>query len=329
MSSSVFRGEDAPTLTGQSPRRLNRPGGGFATLAAVFLFTLGLFGPALADAPMGTAVAVRQDASLVGVTQVTLLQGSDLFEGQTIKTGPVGEVQVIFADDTHLVVGPNSALIVEKYLMRADGTAGKFAVNALAGTFRFLTGNSEKSAYKIITPTGTLGVRGTKFDFTVDPRTGRTKVVLFEGQVFLCAHSKDCVTISQRCSVGAVNTPRDAELFDSKSEKREVSNADFRYVESQDSLKTDFRVRKPGECGSGAPLIADNKVTDNGALPPPPPPPPAPPPPPPPVCDPPGDHHDGPGEHHHENGDDHEGDEGDEGDHNHDGHHQGHPNGPP
>ena len=68
-------------------------------------------------------------------------------------------------------------------LVRADGTAGKFAVNALAGTFRFLTGNSEKSAYQIITPTGTLGVRGTKFDFTVDPRTGQTKVVLFEGQV--------------------------------------------------------------------------------------------------------------------------------------------------
>ena len=195
MSNSVFRGEDAPTLTGQSPRRLNWPVGGFGTLAAVSLFTLGLFGPALADAPMGTAVAVRQDASLVGATQVTLLQGSDLFEGQTIKTGPVGEVQVIFADDTHLVVGPNSALIVEKYLMRADGTAGKFAVNALAGTFRFLTGNSEKSAYQIITPTGTLGVRGTKFDFTVDPQTGRTKVVLFEGQVLhvcplqgLCDH---------------------------------------------------------------------------------------------------------------------------------------------
>lgn len=267
MSNSGFWGQSAPELGGRTRRRLVWLGRAASLFAAALLFGLGLQSPVFADAPMGTAVAVRQDASLVGTKQVTLLQGSDLFEGQTIKTGPVGEVQVIFADDTHLVVGPNSALIVEKYLMRADGTAGKFAVNALAGTFRFLTGNSEKSAYQIITPTGTLGVRGTKFDFTVDPRTGQTKVVLFEGQVFLCARLKDCVTISERCSVGAVNTVSDAELFDRKSQKREIANADFRYVESQQSLKTEFRVHKPGECGSGAPLMIDNKVAESGERP--------------------------------------------------------------
>jgi hypothetical protein len=297
MSNSALGGLGALAPAGLSLRGRNWQQKSVWALVAAVLFSLGLLGPALADAPMGTAVAVRQDASLVGAKQVTLLQGSDLFEGQTIKTGPVGEVQVIFADDTHLVVGPNSALIIEKYLMRADGTAGKFAVNALAGTFRFLTGNSEKSAYQIITPTGTLGVRGTKFDFTVDPRTGQTKVVLFEGQVFLCARSKDCVTISERCSVGAVNTPRDAELFDRKSEKREIANADFRYVESQQSLKTEFRVRKPSECGGGA-VIAEHDVAENGVIPVVEAPAAPPPPPPPPVCED-DDEHDG-GPHGHE-----------------------------
>ena len=64
--------------------------------------------------------------------------------------------------------------------------------------------------------------------------------------------------------MGAVNTIRDAELFDRKSEKREIANADFRYIQSQQSLKTDFRVRKSSECGSGAPMMIDNKIAENG-----------------------------------------------------------------
>ena len=46
----------------------------------------------------------------------------------------------------------------------------------LSGTARFITGSSDKRAYRIVTPQGTMGVRGTAFDLTV--RNGRTHLLL-------------------------------------------------------------------------------------------------------------------------------------------------------
>ena len=40
-----------------------------------------------------------------------------------------------------------------------DESAGRFAINALSGTFRFTTGRAPKDRYVIETPTGTIGVR--------------------------------------------------------------------------------------------------------------------------------------------------------------------------
>ena len=38
------------------------------------------------------------------------------------------------------------------------------AIRLTSGAFRFVTGNSEKTAYKITTPLATIGVRGTTLD---------------------------------------------------------------------------------------------------------------------------------------------------------------------
>ena len=183
-----------------------------------------------------------------GAEKVTLITGAQLREGETVVTGLNGEVQVIFSDQTHLVIGSGSSLIIERYLMRTDGTPQKFAINALAGTFRFITGNGEKSAYNIDTPTGTLGVRGTEFDFTVDRVTGHTNVILFEGGVKLCARSGGCVLLSERCSVGAMDQSDGAGLLTRESERRRIAGSEFPYLKSQFRLLREFRVLSPQQC---------------------------------------------------------------------------------
>ncbi len=78
-------------------------------------------------------------------SQERILQvGTDVSVGETIVTGPAGQVQIVFDDNTRLVVGPGSALLVETYLLASSNTAEKLTVNALGGTFRFITGNSPK-----------------------------------------------------------------------------------------------------------------------------------------------------------------------------------------
>lgn len=198
---------------------------------------------------LGQVAEVRPEATGgFGQARISLLKGSDLREGETVVTGSNGEVQVVFSDQTRLVIGRGSSLVIERYLMRNDGTPQKFAVNALAGTFRFITGNGDKNAYKIATPTGTIGIRGTEFDFTVERRTGQTSVVLFHGAVILCPTAGQCVTLSERCGVAQLVSKREADVVTREAERLKVAGTAFPYVASQSRLLRDFRVTRPGQC---------------------------------------------------------------------------------
>lgn len=198
---------------------------------------------------LGQVAEVRPEATGgFGQARTSLIKGSELREGETVVTGQNGEVQVVFSDQTRLVIGRGSSLIIERYLMRNDGTPEKFAVNALAGTFRFITGNGDKNAYKIATPTGTIGIRGTEFDFTVEGGTGLTSIVLFHGAVILCPRAGKCVTLSERCGVAQLVSKREADVVTQEAERLKLAGTAFPYVASQSRLLDDFRVTRPGQC---------------------------------------------------------------------------------
>jgi len=123
----------------------------------------------LAAETAGTAVAVLQQSILTASGQQRVLaEGAPVATGDVVQTGPNGQAQLLFEDGTRIVVGRNSNLVIESALFRADKTAERLAINALRGSFRFISGRSASAAYSIRTPTATLAVRGTTFDFTVD-----------------------------------------------------------------------------------------------------------------------------------------------------------------
>jgi len=198
----------------------------------------------------GKALGVDPDASAItdAVTR-TLTVGSDLAIGDIVVTGESGLVQILFDDKTELVVGPRSRLIIEDYLLRADGSAGKFAINALSGTFRFATGVAAKDRYLIKTPTGTIGVRGTEFDFNVDEEG--TEVLLFKGGLQLCNLKGVCVSLDGTCQVGTFDLaeallvgPTD----EINGEARKDLKQAFRYAEAQGPLMRQFWVDNARQC---------------------------------------------------------------------------------
>lgn len=223
-------------------------GGRPAAFAAALALLLA--GPA-EGAAIAKAVDVRPEATGVynGSTLV-LSAEDDLFVGQRITTGSAGQVQIVFADDTHMVVGPGSSLVIETYLMRNGGTASQFAVSALGGTFRFITGKSNKNAYKIDTPTGTIGVRGTRFDFTVTTR--KTDIVLFDGEVTFCSNTGGCTSVQGKCDVGTSDNAA-TEVIGKGSSKHSSATSQFIYVKSQRSLGNGFKVNGASACGGSAP----------------------------------------------------------------------------
>lgn len=144
----------------------------------------------------------------------TLTVGSAIFEHDKITVGG-GNVQILFVDNTKLVLGPGSSLVIEKFLMRDSNTAKKVSINALRGTFRFITGKSPKSAYDIKTANATIGIRGTGFDYWVKGDTG---VAVHDGKVRLCSLTKSCVDLNAGCDLGLSQNSKSKELFgESKS----------------------------------------------------------------------------------------------------------------
>ncbi|WP_158626050.1 FecR family protein [Arsenicitalea aurantiaca] len=205
-----------------------------------------------ASAQMGRALGVTPEAqSVLGAQVRTLTVGTDVTVGERVETGPNGLVELLFSERTKLVVGPGSALLIEEYLLRSDQTASSFAVNALSGTFRFMSGQSPKSAYQIRTPTGTIGVRGTEFDFAVTPTD--TNVILYSGEATLCAVSGNCVELTESCALGTFSNQTSA-VLDSNRGTRSQLRPLFPFSTSQYPLSYAFRVNQGENCLNPPPV---------------------------------------------------------------------------
>jgi len=219
--------------------------------------------PAAFAANEGTAVGVDPDAvARISAVERILEVGADVSVGEVIATGPSGLVQIVFDDDTRLVVGPHSALLIEDYLMAGSNSAQKFTIDALGGSFRFITGNSPKPAYSITTPTAAIAVRGTEFDLVVLP--GATRVMLYEGALQLCAAAGQCQALTQRCEV-ATASRQSAELFVRDDPARIPLSLEFRYARFQSPLLPPFRVSGAALCAEDSAIEAleENSGDDN------------------------------------------------------------------
>jgi hypothetical protein len=197
---------------------------------------------AQAAEPSGTVVAVvpASQASGSAGTRMLVTTGP-VYMGDVITTSAGGEAQIQLADDTRLVVGPNSRMVVDAFVFDGQGKAKDVTLNAVRGAFRFITGSSRKSAYKIATPTATIGVRGTQFDFSVD-RSGQLNFALFEGQARVCPRNGRCIVLDGACSVAVFPRLGAAEELPAGSARTNLLKSKFPYIASQRGLRAAFRV---------------------------------------------------------------------------------------
>jgi hypothetical protein len=200
-------------------------------------------------ASSGSAVAVEKGGVVVDVSQFAAVDGTagartlvvdgPVYMGDVIRTGPKGTAQILLRDDTRLVVGPSSYMTVDSFVFSGD-KARDISLNAVRGAFRFITGLSAKQAYEIRTPSATIGVRGTRFDFSIDWR-GRMALALYEGAAQLCNRRKECIVVSGTCSVALTQRFRPTKPL-SPDEQRGLLSSAFPFLEKQKTLKAAFQV---------------------------------------------------------------------------------------
>lgn len=200
-----------------------------------------------------SVVDVARAAGQAGDRPLTI--GASVFVGDLVKTDANGEAQLLFQDGTRMVVGSNSSLVIEEFLFGGKSAENRFAVQALGGAFRFISGEGGDKDYSIRTPSGSISVRGTAFDFTVVPGKD-TKVVLLEDEVTLCKDERngeegECETVATPCAV--LRSEEDDEKVEEVGDdagRQEMIDESFPYVRSDKHLREDFQVAGHG-CASG------------------------------------------------------------------------------
>lgn len=197
---------------------------------------------------IGAVVKVLPGATVTRAGQVSdLLAGQGVASGDRIETDKGGQVQLLFDDETRMAIGPSSSLVIDDVRMRKNGTARKFAVSAVAGGFRFLSGKSPKPVYSLTTPTATMGIRGTAFDFVVR-KSAQTDLVLFTGEVRMCSKSGGCRPVTGGCAAVKMDANGAINDVSKHSEKRDLIFDGFSFVTEQRKLLPEFRTDL-GLCG--------------------------------------------------------------------------------
>ena len=163
-------------------------------LTAVAFSLFALAGSATAAEKIGTATLIK---TAVSGDYGAIVVRAPVHRNERIRTSQSGLGEFLFRDGTKLAVGWGSNVVVDNFVFDDSGTAKKLTIKAAKGTFRWISGKSVSTAYEIKTPAGTIGVRGTKFDFYVDAN-GTTAVVLLSGAAQFCG-AGGCVPLRRRC----------------------------------------------------------------------------------------------------------------------------------
>jgi hypothetical protein len=152
--------------------------------------------PAYAQARVGEAAVVKNEVVRVaGPASNQINVGDDVLRDEIVRTGLDSAARLVMADSTNLSLGPNATITLDRTVFSDEHTYQDIAIKLTTGTFRFVTGHSEKAAYKISTPLATIGVRGTILDIL--SQRGKTTVVLQEGASRVCATGGQCVELTE------------------------------------------------------------------------------------------------------------------------------------
>jgi hypothetical protein len=129
-----------------------------------------------ADDTIGLVTEVKGQAFVVRNGQQHVPEaGFKLKINDTLSTGPDAAIGVIFNDETVLSIGANSELAVNEYVFNPDQSRFSFVVKMVRGTAAYMSGLIAKispESARFITPSASIGIRGTKMVIQVENDKG-------------------------------------------------------------------------------------------------------------------------------------------------------------
>jgi len=112
----------------------------------------------------GDVKVVRDNLEFIPVT------GTELFNKDLLKTGPGGGVGILLLDNTIFSLGHDSELKLDKFYFNPSQKTFSLVTRMVKGTFVFISGLMGKmspESVELLTPDGSVTIRGTKLAIQV------------------------------------------------------------------------------------------------------------------------------------------------------------------
>jgi len=125
-----------------------------------------------AERLVGSVERQKGDASRVAAGDSAALSvGSELLEGDLVRTGAGSRLVIRFDDTSSLTLGENAEVAIDAMIYEPAGRTPELGTQSLKfvqGVFRYVSGKVSKSMpdqVALSTPVATIGIRGTEFVF--------------------------------------------------------------------------------------------------------------------------------------------------------------------
>ena len=137
-----------------------------------------------AERVIGSVERQKGDASRAAAGEsASLSVGSQLLEGDLVRTGEGSRLVIRFDDTSSLTLGENAEVAIDAMIYEPAGRTPELGAQSLKfvqGVFRYVSGKVSKSMpdqVALNTPVATIGIRGTEFvfgEFTVGMPPGES-----------------------------------------------------------------------------------------------------------------------------------------------------------
>jgi hypothetical protein len=139
-------------------------------LARLLALVLALASGAAAANVGRVVLAAGETTALRGGQPVRLALGTQVQDRDVLRTGAASNLQVRFDDDSYVSLRENSELRVDEFRFTNGAGKDSAAFSLLKGGLRAVTGlvgRRNNDDYKMVTPTATIGIRGTDYAVTL------------------------------------------------------------------------------------------------------------------------------------------------------------------
>jgi len=141
----------------------------FLPLVTIFFF-LSISGGSTSADPSPVIATVQKVSGMATVVRqgrtISAKIGLEIYQNDTLRTGPDGSIGVVFHDDTLLSLGPESVVVIDEFVFAPRQGKFSIVIRMVKGTVAYLSGLISKLAPESAhfkTPTASIGIRGTKF----------------------------------------------------------------------------------------------------------------------------------------------------------------------